>query len=109
MYGDSRTLLRWSQLVGVIETVCETLELCPSQFEAAKSRYEGVGEWLAQSDDPLLASIAIGLQGSVAIGTTVKPIGANEPRRRPCRTRVQSQRRGLAGGAEGEHRQAIAR
>jgi hypothetical protein len=77
-YVDTRTLLRRSQLVGVIETVCETLELSPSQFEVAKSRYEGVGDWLAQSDDPLLASIAIGLQGSVAIGTTVNPIGANE-------------------------------
>jgi hypothetical protein len=77
-YVDPRTLWRRSQLVSVIETVCETLELSPSQFEAAKSRYEAVGDWLAQSDDLLLASIAIGLQGSVAIGTTVKPIGANE-------------------------------
>jgi hypothetical protein len=77
-YVDPRTLLRRSQLVGVIEAVCKTLELSPTQFEVAKGRYEGVGDWLAQSDDPLLASIAIGLQGSVAIGTTVKPVGANE-------------------------------
>jgi hypothetical protein len=77
-YVDPRTLLRRSQLVGVIETVCESLELSPSQFEVAKSRYEGVGDWLDQSGDPLLASITIGLQGSVALRTTVKPIGVNE-------------------------------
>jgi SMODS domain-containing protein len=77
-YLDPRPLLRRSQLVGVIEKVCVTLELSSSQYEDAKGRYEGVGDWLAQSDDPLLASIAIGLQGSVAIRTTVKPIGTNE-------------------------------
>jgi hypothetical protein len=78
MYVDPRKELRHAELVGVLEVVCETLELSDSDYEVAKKRYEGVGEWLAGSDDPLLASIAIGLQGSVAIRTTVKPIGANE-------------------------------
>ena len=44
----------------------------------AKRRYEGVGDWLARWDHWLLSSIAIRLQGSVAIRTTVKPVGANE-------------------------------
>ena len=78
MYVDPRKELRHAELLGVLEVVCETLELSDSDYEVAKKRYEGVGEWLAGSDDPLLASIAIGLQGSVAIRTTVKPIGANE-------------------------------
>src|ERR1700712_5292017 len=77
-YIFPRTQLRDEQLIGLIENACVVLELSPSQEESAKSRYEGVGKWLAASDDPLLASISIRLQGSVAIRTTVKPIGANE-------------------------------
>jgi hypothetical protein len=77
-YVAERTQLRQSQLVGLIEEACQYLEPSAYQRDLAKQRYEGVGDWLARSDDWLLASIAIGLQGSVAIGTTVKPIGANE-------------------------------
>jgi hypothetical protein len=77
-YIAGRPELRQSQLVGLIEEACHHLEPSVSQRELAKQRYEGVGDWLARSDDEILASIAIRLQGSVAIGTTVKPIGANE-------------------------------
>jgi Second Messenger Oligonucleotide or Dinucleotide Synthetase domain len=77
-YISPRTRLRDEQLIGLIENACVMLELSPTQEEAAKRRYEGVGEWLAASDDPLLASVSIRLQGSVAIRTTVKPIGTNE-------------------------------
>ena len=77
-YVNPTTHLRDAQLVGVIERVCAGLELTAAQEEAAKRCYEGVGDWLARSDDPLLSAISICLQGSVAIRTTVKPIGANE-------------------------------
>lgn len=77
-YISPRTQLRDEQLIGLIENACVMLELSPTQEEAAKRRYEGVGEWLAASDDPHLASVSIRLQGSVAIRTTVKPIGTNE-------------------------------
>ena len=77
-YLDSHNLLRQSQLTALIESVCQGLEISPSQNQLARRRYEAVGDWLARADDPLLASIAVRLQGSVAIGTTVKPIGANE-------------------------------
>jgi hypothetical protein len=77
-YVAERTQLRQSQLVALIEDACAHLEPSSYQRDLAKQRYEGVGDWLARSDDWLLASIAIGLQGSVAIGTTVKPIGATE-------------------------------
>ncbi len=77
-YMNPTRHLRDTQLVGVIETVCGGLELTATQEEAAKRCYEGVGDWLARSADPLLSAISIGLQGSVAIRTTVKPIGANE-------------------------------
>jgi hypothetical protein len=77
-YVEERAQLRQSQLVGLIEEVCQYLEPSAYQRDLAKQRYEGVGDWLARSDDWLLTSIEIRLQGSVAIGTTVKPIGANE-------------------------------
>jgi hypothetical protein len=77
-YIAERAQLRQSQLVGLLEDACAQLEPSSYQRDLAKQRYEGVGDWLARADDTLLASIAIGLQGSVAIGTTVKPIGMNE-------------------------------
>jgi hypothetical protein len=77
-YVEKRAQLRQSQLVGLIEEVCQYLEPSAYQRDLAKQRYEGVGDWLARSDDWLLTAIEIRLQGSVAIGTTVKPIGANE-------------------------------
>lgn len=67
-YIAERAQLRQSQLVGLIEEVCQYVEPSSYQRDMAKQRYEGVGDWLARSDDWLLASIAIRLQGSVAIG-----------------------------------------
>jgi Second Messenger Oligonucleotide or Dinucleotide Synthetase domain len=78
MYADQRTVMKNVQLVGVLERMCQGLELTDSQFELAKSRYEGVGRWLADAEDLLIRTVAIYLQGSTAIGTTVKPIGSNE-------------------------------
>jgi Second Messenger Oligonucleotide or Dinucleotide Synthetase domain len=77
-YLAERSQLRQSQLVGLLEEACQYLEPSEHQSDLAKQRYEGVGDWLARSDHWLLASIAIRLQGSVAIGTAVKPVGANE-------------------------------
>lgn len=66
------------QLAGILERVCESLELSASQFALAKQRYEGVGTYLANSGNAALRNLAIFLQGSTALGTTVKPIGINE-------------------------------
>jgi hypothetical protein len=44
----------------------------------AKTRYEGVGRWLAESSHPALTGILIYVQGSAAIGTTVRPYGRAE-------------------------------
>jgi hypothetical protein len=75
---DPRLIARKSQLVGILERLCESLELGATQYELAKKRYEGVGKWLAAADDQLLRTLSIYLQGSTALGTTVKPIGRNE-------------------------------
>ena len=77
-YVDPKLLARQLQIVEVLELVCESLELSPSQFALARQRYEGVGACLAASNDPVLRAIAIYLQGSTALGTTVRPIGVNE-------------------------------
>ena len=77
-YVAERAQLRQSQLADIIEDACQHLEPSPYQRDIARQRYEGVGDWLSKSDEPLLAGIEIRIQGSVAIGTTVKPIGTQE-------------------------------
>lgn len=78
MFHDHRLVMRDGMLIGALERMCATLEIAPSQADLAKERYEGVGAWLADAEDPLLKAMGIFLQGSTAIGTTVKPIGSNE-------------------------------
>ncbi|MGY3591470.1 hypothetical protein ACVIGB_008950 [Bradyrhizobium sp. USDA 4341] len=77
-YVAERSQLRRSELLELIEQACQHLEPSAYQRDLAKQRYEGVGDWLARSDDWLLAAVEIRLQGSIAIGTAVKPIGVNE-------------------------------
>jgi hypothetical protein len=77
-YVDPKLQARRTQVVDVLEIVCESLELSASQFALAKQRYEGVGTHLAGSENPVLQTIAIYLQGSTALRTTVRPIGVNE-------------------------------
>jgi hypothetical protein len=77
-YVEPKLQARRTQMVKVLETVCESVELSASQFALAKQRYEGVGACLAGSDNPVLRAIVIYLQGSTALRTTVRPIGVNE-------------------------------
>src|SRR2546426_11234488 len=75
---ESVDALRKSEIAGILERICQTLELTVSQHELAKSRYEAVGEWLAGSDNALLESATIYPQGSVPLGTTVRPLARDE-------------------------------
>lgn len=77
-YVEPKHQVRQTQLAEVLESICHSLELSPSQFALAKQRYEGVGTYLAASGNALLRALAISLQGSTALRTTVKPIGVNE-------------------------------
>lgn len=77
-YVVPRDRARQTQVTEILETVCESLELSPSQFALAQQRYEGVGAYLAGSGSRMLRHLAIYLQGSTALRTTVKPIGVNE-------------------------------
>ena len=78
MVTGENLLLRKAELLGVLEHLCQGLELSDTQLQTAKERYEAVGAWLAAAEDPMLRALAIYLQGSTALGTTVKPISRNE-------------------------------
>jgi SMODS domain-containing protein len=75
MFIDPR-LARRSQLAEILETMCEGLELSRSQAGDAEQRYNTVGHWLG--DDPDLVGASIYVHGSVALGTTVKPLARAE-------------------------------
>lgn len=62
-----------SPLDVILAEVCSALQLSPTQYKDAKQKYEAVGDWLARC--PRLGALKpeVYPQGSVAIGTTVKP------------------------------------
>jgi hypothetical protein len=72
------SLLQKSQLIGILESICQQLELSETQYENAKSRYTAVGNWLSTSDNTLFHEAKIYPQGSFSIRTTVKPLGKEE-------------------------------
>jgi hypothetical protein len=78
VYIEPRSPLRKAQLFGILERLCERLEPSLTQADRARTSYESVGQWLAGANCDWLASSSIYLQGSTALGTTVKPIGRNE-------------------------------
>lgn len=61
-----------------LERVCQVLELTEKQYSRAETEYGAVGELLAGSNDPFLRAAQIYPQGSISIGTSVKPILSNE-------------------------------
>ncbi|TAM48265.1 MAG: nucleotidyltransferase [Gammaproteobacteria bacterium] len=62
----------------LLQLMGHELDLTETQRETAQSRYEAVGNWIADEDAPELESAVISPQGSIALGTATKPIGANE-------------------------------
>lgn len=65
-------------IAGRLEKMCQVLELTEKQYEIAEKRYGAVGEWLATSDNTFLRSAKIYPQGSISLGTSVKPLKGNE-------------------------------
>lgn len=78
MSVDTGMILRKAELFGLLDRICQSLELTDTQERLARERYEAVGAYLAASDDPLLQGLMIYLQGSTALRTTVKPVSVNE-------------------------------
>lgn len=70
---------QFAQLDDLLERICEKLQITQTQQETAKQRYEGVGEWLSSEESALAAADPrIYPQGSLRIGTTVKPLAEQE-------------------------------
>ena len=79
MFIDQRTIFRKVQLMRLFEEVCCSLDIPPGRRDEAADRYHGVAQWLSEGEHPwehpLLRDINLYLQGSVALGTAVKPLG----------------------------------
>jgi hypothetical protein len=68
-----------TKLDGWLRPICEILQLSESRHEMADARYKSVGDWLAQEGSSLHQfQPSIYPQGSLAIGTTVKPLARQE-------------------------------
>jgi hypothetical protein len=66
------------EVVDLLEKVCQDLELSDSSYAEAEATYQAVGKWLAASEHALLRDMVVYAQGSVALCTTVRPIGRLE-------------------------------
>jgi hypothetical protein len=66
------------QLVGFLELICQELELTDTQFLDAKRKYEAVGNWLESGGTIRFYGPHIIPQGSISLGTTVRPIGRDD-------------------------------
>lgn len=63
----------------ILKRITENLELTDSQFKNIKQSYESVAEWLNASDEiKKYGKAEIFPQGSVALGTVVKPLKKEE-------------------------------
>lgn len=62
----------------LLQLVGYELDLTETQRQAARSRYEAVGNWIADGEAPEFESAVISPQGSIALGTATKPVGGNE-------------------------------
>jgi hypothetical protein len=62
----------------IVKELTKTLEISESMYKDAEKKYNAIGNWLGESSDPLLYEAHIYPQGSVRLGTVVKPIGQDE-------------------------------
>lgn len=64
--------------MALLQLIGHELDITETQRQTAQSRYEAVGNWIADGAAPKLESAAISPQGSIALGTATKPVGKNE-------------------------------
>jgi hypothetical protein len=62
------------ELLGILESACQELELTETQRKSAEGKYNAVGKWLNAGGIITIYDPDISAQGSIMIGTTVKPI-----------------------------------
>jgi len=69
----------YNQLDDLLDRVCERLQINPSQQKQAEERYQSVGEWISSKDSGLaITNPSIYPQGSLRIGTTVRPLNEQD-------------------------------
>ena len=73
MTYSMEAILRASQFTGILESICQQLELTETQRSLAEGRYNAIGRWLAEADNAALRTASIYPQGSIAHQTTVRP------------------------------------
>lgn len=79
MIGQFSLQNRQSQLDDLLARVCVELQLTPTRYKEAVERYEAVCRWLEAEGSPVASYLpTIYPQGSMRIGTTVKPLGREE-------------------------------
>ncbi len=68
----------FDQMDDLLQRICEKLQISSTQREQAEKRYEAVGQLLAK--DEILSPVKPNIypQGSLRIGTTVKPLSGQE-------------------------------
>lgn len=67
------------QLGTILDSLCEELDISQSDYEDAKSKYDAVGDWLAKPESELAKyKPEIYPQGSIGLGTAIKPLGKDE-------------------------------
>lgn len=74
----NEVVLRKNYAAGVLEMTCQELELPESKREKAKTAYGAVGDWLSKCQTLGRFRPRIFPQGSMALGTTVKPLNREE-------------------------------
>ncbi|WP_337288907.1 nucleotidyltransferase [Candidatus Methylomirabilis sp.] len=67
------------QLDDLLERICSKLQISSAQHRLAQDRYETIGNWLGARESPLaMFNPVIYPQGSLRIGTTVRPCSGQE-------------------------------
>lgn len=76
---DLLSASRFQLMDDVLVRLCNILQLSQTQFLLAEDHYHSICEWLGSSESPLARfTPKLYPQGSVALGTTVKPIRGEE-------------------------------
>lgn len=64
---------------GYLERLAAELDVPPSRYEEAESRYKSLGEWLSREGSALQAySPEVYVQGSFRLGTPIRPVNDDE-------------------------------
>jgi len=70
--------IAFGSLDELLDAICEKLQLSPTEYQLAERRYEGIGTYIDRHKLPAPFRPRVYPQGSVALGTTMRPKGRQE-------------------------------